>query len=348
MLARELPSYVVPADEVADTDVVVWDTGPVLHIERDEDDLGPPCIPDGLAPELLEQPQIGLQRLERWHAFFLVLDDVPLDAALGFGGRHDRRPVELVRPEVGVRVLPRKRLHVHRDRAARVAPDERLGRHALHLRSVAGVELQDDVLRGLIGEAVPPVLAVDATKVRRVVVVPDAHLVRLQPFGHRVDLVGGLLQQVGRSVDLRGQGADDQIPVADGLVELHAGRELAALQLGEAMVKAARLQVGGIQVGLPLGSRPAERVFELDRLIAQRAERLQRPRDVLGQLQAHAPELRADGNLLPCGRSGASRGRQQHRGGGRAAEPESITTGQRSSIHEGPSVGTMLCRSRAP
>lgn len=41
MLAREIPSYVVPAEPVVGTDVVVWYSGPVLHIERDEDDLGP-------------------------------------------------------------------------------------------------------------------------------------------------------------------------------------------------------------------------------------------------------------------------------------------------------------------
>jgi len=41
MLARELPSYVTTAEEVVDTDVVAWYTGSLLHIERDEDDLGP-------------------------------------------------------------------------------------------------------------------------------------------------------------------------------------------------------------------------------------------------------------------------------------------------------------------
>ena len=33
------------------------------------------------APHLLERLEVGLQRLERRHAFLLVLDDVPLDAA---------------------------------------------------------------------------------------------------------------------------------------------------------------------------------------------------------------------------------------------------------------------------
>jgi primary-amine oxidase len=41
MLAREIPSYIVPAEDVVDTDVVAWYTGSVLHIERDEDDSGP-------------------------------------------------------------------------------------------------------------------------------------------------------------------------------------------------------------------------------------------------------------------------------------------------------------------
>ena len=48
------------------------------------------------APHLLEPIQVRLERLERRHALALVLDDVPLDAANRFGGRHDGRPIELV------------------------------------------------------------------------------------------------------------------------------------------------------------------------------------------------------------------------------------------------------------
>ena len=128
---------------------------------------------------------------------------------------------------------------------------------------------------------------------------PTRMLVRLQPLGDRVHLVGGLLQQVGRGVDRRRQRADDQVPVADRLVELHGGRELVARELGESVMKAAGLQAGGVEMALPLRAGLAERVLELDALIADSAERFQRAGNVLGQLQAHAPQLRADRNRLP-------------------------------------------------
>jgi Cu2+-containing amine oxidase len=41
MLAKNLPSYVIPAEDVMDEDIVVWYTGSIHHVERDEDD-GPP------------------------------------------------------------------------------------------------------------------------------------------------------------------------------------------------------------------------------------------------------------------------------------------------------------------
>ena len=38
---RELPTYINPAEVVTATDIVVWYTGSILHVERDEDDNGP-------------------------------------------------------------------------------------------------------------------------------------------------------------------------------------------------------------------------------------------------------------------------------------------------------------------
>ena len=86
------------------------------------------------------------------------------------------------------------------------------------------------------------------------------------------------------------------------------------------------LQLGGIEVPSPLGARLAERVLELHGFIAHGAERLQRAGNVGGQLLAHAPELRADRNVLPArspmGRTGASRTEA-------AAAPPSLSTSRR-------------------
>ena len=99
-------------------------------------------------------------------------------------------------------------------------------------------------------------------------------------------------------------------------------------------MKAAGLQVSRIEMGLPLGAGLAERVLELDGLVAHRPERLQRPGNVLGQLRPHAPQLRADRNLLPSCSRGASHGREQHRGGGSTTELQGVTTGRLSITHE--------------
>ena len=77
-----------------------------------------------------------------------------------------------------------------------------------------------------VGKHVPPVFAVDAIEVGRVVVVPDAHFVRPHLFGGFVHSVGGLLQQIGRLVDLRRKRTDDQVPVANRLVELDVAASL--------------------------------------------------------------------------------------------------------------------------
>ena len=81
----------------------------------------------------------------------------------------------------------------------------------------------------------------------------------------------------------------------------------------EGVVEAARLQPGRVQVRPPLGARLAERVLELDGLVAHGAERLQRARDVAGQLLAHAPELRADRDLLPAAAPARSTGARRAR-----------------------------------
>ena len=78
---------------------------------------------NALASQLLEALQVRLERLERRYAFALVLDDVPLEAAHRFGGRHDAGPVQFVGAEVGVGLRLRVRLDVHRHGAAGVAPD---------------------------------------------------------------------------------------------------------------------------------------------------------------------------------------------------------------------------------
>jgi hypothetical protein len=207
-----------------------------------------------------------------------------------------------------------------------------LGRDALHLRGVAGVELEHDVLGGLIREAIPPVLAVDSIEVRRVVVVPDAHPMRPEALGHLVDGGSGRLQQFGRLVHRRRQRTDDQVAIADRLVELDARRKLVALQLGEAVMEAARPQPGRIEVRAPKGAGLAKSVLELDRLIPHGAQRLERAWYVGGQFLADAPELRRDGDLLPgCGARPRS---QQNRSGGSAAEPEDFATRRTGVAHE--------------
>ena len=138
------------------------------------------------------------------------------------------------------------------------------------------------------------VLAVDAVEVGEVVVVPDAHLVRPDLVGRLVHRVGCLLQEVRRLVDLRRERPDDQVAVADRLVELDRRRELVALQFAERVVEPARLQLGRVEVLPPLRARLAERVLELDAVEPDRGERVERARNVGGELFPHAPELRAD------------------------------------------------------
>ena len=178
------------------------------------------------------------------------------------------------------------------------------------------------------------VLAVDAIEVRRVVVIPDAHVVDLQPLGHAVDRLRGLLQQIGRRVHRLRQRTDDQVAVPDCLIELDAARELVALQLLERVVEAARLQPGPVQVRAPLFTRRVECVFEFDGLVSHGCERFQRARNVAGQLLAHAPELRADRDAFPASGPGPQRGSEECEGCSSAAEPEDVATGRLCRGHD--------------
>ena len=124
-------------------------------------------------------------------------------------------------------------------------------------------------------------------------------------LGGLVHRVGRLLQEVRRLVDVRRERPDDQVPVADGLVELDGGRELVALQFAEGVVEPARLEPRRVEVLPPLGARLAERVLEFDAVEPGRGKRTERAGNVGGELLPHAPELRADRDALPRGPAGA-------------------------------------------
>ena len=169
------------------------------------------------------------------------------------------------------------------------------------------------------------VLAVDAIEVGRVVVVPDAHPVRLGLVGRFVDRVGCRLQEIRRLVDVRRKRPDDQVLVADGLVEFDRGREPVTLEFGEGVMETARLELDRVEVFPPLRARLLERVFEFDAVEPGGRERPEGAWNVGGELRAHAPELRADRDALPGG-SGRCRQRGEDEGGGRcgAAELEDV------------------------
>ena len=189
------------------------------------------------------------------------------------------------------------------------------------------------------------VLAVDPVEVGEVVVVPDAHLVRSDLDGRLVHGVGRLLEEVRRLVDFRRERPDDQVAVPYAKVELDRRRELVALQFAQRVVEPARLQPGRIQVLPPLRARPAERVLEFDTLVPDCGERIERAGDVCHELFPHAPELRADGNLLPRG-AGRNRQRRNEEGGCRcgAAEFQDVAS-RRMPVH---GLGPFDCAHRTP
>ena len=113
--------------------------------------------------------------------------------------------------------------------------------------------------------------------------------------------------EVARLVDLRRERPDDQVAVADRLIELDRRGELVALQLVEAVVESARLELGGVEVLPPLGARFAERVLELDGVEADSRERVERAGNLGRELLPHTPELRADRDAFPLGSCGGSR-----------------------------------------
>ena len=176
------------------------------------------------------------------------------------------------------------------------------------------------------------VLAVDAVEIGRVVVVPDAHLVRAELFGDFVDGIRGLLHEVARFVDLSRERPDDQVAIANRLIELDRCGELVALQFVEAVVESARLELRGVEVRPPLGARFAERVLELDGVEPDRRECVERTGNLGGELLPDTPELRADRDLFPLGSCGGRKEESGRRGG--AADSENVSTG-RMRVHAG-------------
>ena len=136
----------------------------------------------------------------------------------------------------------------------------------------------------------------------------------------------------GGRVNLFRQRPDDQVAIADRLVELDARLKVVALQLVEPVVEATRLQAGAAQVGLPLLAGFLERVLELDGLVPHLLERGQGAGNVGGELLAHAPELGADRDLLPCGLLSARAPGADERGGHRGgSKGEDVATGRMQS-----------------
>ena len=123
------------------------------------------------------------------------------------------------------------------------------------------------------------VLAADAVEVREMVVVPDAHLVRFHLLRRFVHRVGRRLQEIRRLVDIRRERPDDQVLVANRLVELDGGRELVTLKFAEGVMESARLELDRVEVFPPFRARLTERVLEFDAVEPGGRERAERARE---------------------------------------------------------------------
>ena len=171
------------------------------------------------------------------------------------------------------------------------------------------------------------VLAVDAIEVGRVIVVPDSHLVRFRLCGNFIDGVGGLLQKITRLVNVRGQRTDDEVSIADRLIELHRRCKLVALQLVEPMMEPAGFELCRVEVFAPLRARLPERVLEFNRLEADCRERVQSTGNLGRELFSHTPELHPNRNALPRGASGGFAQRTEKNGSRcGAAEFQNVTS----------------------
>ena len=188
--------------------------------------------------------------------------------------------------------------------------------------SVASVELNDDFLLRSVKERVPGQLAVERREFDAVVVVADAHRLRLRFVCDFIEMVRRFQPALARLGVFRRQARHDEELVAKRLVELDRFRQIISKQCVQAEVRSAALKADFVEQ-LAQGLRvPVVVAGELDRLVAHLRDRRHGANQVFRTLVAHRIKLEGEWNLVApvgvgseqisrrsgCDRSGGSTG----------------------------------------
>ena len=113
--------------------------------------------------------------------------------------------------------------------------------------SITGVELNDNLLLSSIEERVPRHLAIDGFEFDVMVVIADAHPVRLHFVGQFVEDVGSFLPTLPRFYVFAGQARHDEKLIAESVIEFDRLRQVIPEQCVESDVRAATFEADIIE-----------------------------------------------------------------------------------------------------